>query len=56
MRTLLLRSVIFALLTIPFIAARDPNPVRGLKKALALFIAFNALYMLALRFIYPHLS
>ena len=35
MRTLLLRSVIFALLTIPFIAARDPNPVRGLKKGMA---------------------
>jgi hypothetical protein len=56
MRTFLLRSVIFALLTIPFIAAREHNPLRGLKKALALFIAFNVLYMLALRFIYPHLS
>ena len=56
MRTLLLRSMIFALLTIPFIAAREQNPVRGLKKAVALFIAFNVLYMLALRFIYPHLA
>jgi hypothetical protein len=56
MRTLLLRSLLFALLAIPFIAAREPSPIRGLKKTLALLVAFNLLYMLALRFLYPHLS
>ena len=56
MRTILLRSVIFALLLIPFIAARERNPMRGLRMALALFVAFSVLYMLALRFVYPHLS
>ena len=30
--------------------------MRGLKKALGLFLVFNVLYMLALRLIYPHLS
>jgi hypothetical protein len=56
MRTLLLRSLLFAVLAIPFIAAREPNPMRGLKKTVALLIGFNLLYMLALRFLYPHLS
>ena len=56
MRNLLLRSVIFAILIIPFVAAREPSPMRGLKKALGLFLVFNVLYMLALRLIYPHLS
>lgn len=55
MRNLLLRSVIFAIFIIPFVAARDPSPIRGLKKALGLFVIFNVLYMLALRLIYPHL-
>jgi hypothetical protein len=56
MRTLLLRSLLFAVLAIPFITAREPNPVRALKKTLAVFAGFTFLYMLALRFIYPHLS
>ena len=56
MRDLVLRSVMLATLVIPFVAAREPHPVRALKKALAWFVGFNLLYMLALRFIYPHLS
>lgn len=56
MRDLLLRSVMLAMLIIPFVAAREPQPMRALKKAFAWFVGFNLLYMLALRFIYPHLS
>lgn len=56
MRDLILRSVMLAMLIIPFIAAREPNPLRALKKAIAWFVSFNVLYMLALRFIYPHLA
>ena len=56
MRTLVLRCLLFALLVIPFISAHEPNPMRALKKTLALFVGFNLLYMLALRFLYPHLS
>ena len=56
MRNLVVRSLILALLTIPFIAAREAHPRRALKKALLLFVGFNLLYMLALRFLYPVLS
>jgi len=56
MKDTLLRSVMVAILIIPFIAAREPHPVRALKKALSLFFGFNVLYMLALRFLYPYLS
>lgn len=56
MRDVLLRSMLVALIVIPLVAARDPNPVRGLKKAIAWFVGFNLLYMLALRFVYSQLS
>ncbi len=56
MRDFVLRSLLVAVIVIPFVAARDPNPVRGLKKALAWFVGFNLLYMLALQFLYPYLS
>jgi hypothetical protein len=55
MRILLLVTALLAVLTIPIVAARDPNPVRGLKRALVLFLGFNLLYMFALRFIYSRL-
>lgn len=53
MRDLLLRSVLLALIVIPIVAAREPNPRRGLRKAVGWFVGFNLLYMLALRFVYP---
>jgi hypothetical protein len=56
MRSLLLQSLMLAVLVIPIIAARDASPLRGLKKALAWFVGFSFLYTLALRFLYPHLS
>lgn len=56
MKDTLLRSVMIAVLIIPFVAAREPHPMRALKKAVALFFGFNVLYMLALRFVYSHLS
>jgi hypothetical protein len=48
--------MLLALLVIPVVAARDPRPVRGLKKAFVWFVTFNLFYMLALRFLYPSLS
>lgn len=56
MRNLVLRSILLALVAIPIIAAREPSQWRGLKKAGLLFVAFNLLYLLALRFLYPVLS
>jgi hypothetical protein len=56
MRSLLLQSLMLAILAIPIVAARDPRPLRGLKKALVWFLGFTLLYAVALRFIYPRLS
>ncbi len=56
MRDFLLRSVLVAIIVIPFVAAREPHPVPAFKKALALFVGFNILYMLGLRFLYPYLT
>lgn len=53
MRDLVLRSLLVAMFVIPFVAARERNAMRGLKKAIALFVVFNVLYMLALKFVYP---
>ena len=56
MRSVLLQSMMLALLVIPIVAARESRPLRGLKKAVVWFVAFNLFYMLALRFIYPYFS
>lgn len=56
MRDLVLRSILIAMLVIPFVAARDPHPRRALAKGLLWFVGFNVFYMLALRFLYPVLS
>jgi hypothetical protein len=55
-RSLLLQSLMLALLLIPIVAARDPRPRRGLKKAVVWFVGFSLLYAFALRFVYPRLS
>ena len=51
---LLLFSIIIASIAIPAWAARDANPRRGLTKAVELFVAFNLLYLLAVKFLYWH--
>lgn len=56
MRSILVQSILLALVAIPILAARDRSVVRGLKKALLLWVCFAILYTLALRFIYPHLA
>ena len=55
MAKLLLVSILFALIALPALAARDPNPRRSLKKALLSFVAFNFLYLLAVRYLYARL-
>jgi hypothetical protein len=56
MRSLLLQSLMLALLLIPIMAARDARPRRGLKKALVWFAGFSLVYAVALRFLYSRLS
>lgn len=52
----LLISVVIAATAIPWWAAQDPNPSRGLKKALFYTAAFNVFYMFALRVIWPRIA
>lgn len=56
MRSMLLQSLMLAMLLIPILAARDARPRRGLKKALVWLVGFCFLYAFALRFVYPRLS
>ena len=51
----LLLSVVIMMIAIPVWTARDPNPRRGLKRAVVLTFVFNLFYLFAVRFIYPHL-
>jgi hypothetical protein len=48
MKKFLLMSVIYATLLLPCLAARERNPVRGVKRALALSLSFNLLYTFAI--------
>ena len=49
MQKLLVLSVCLALLIIPLVAARDPHPGRGLKRARLGVLAFNLFYVVLLR-------
>ena len=55
MAKLLLLSVVIMMVAIPVLTARDRSAKRGLQKAIILMIVFNIFYVLAVRFIYPHL-
>jgi hypothetical protein len=55
MQKLLLLSVVIFLICLPILAARDRSATRSLKKTLAIVLAFNVLYWLALRFVYGRL-
>lgn len=56
MRSVLLQSLMLALLLLPILAARDARPRRGLKRAVVWLLGFSVLYAVALRFLYPRLS
>jgi hypothetical protein len=45
MKKLLLMSVLYALLVLPSLAARETNAVRGVKRAVAMFVAYNFFYI-----------
>lgn len=56
MSKLLLLSVALVLVAFPLLAARDPHPVRGMKKALAWVISFNLFFVFLLRVVIPRLG
>jgi uncharacterized membrane protein YwaF len=55
MAKLILLSVVIMMVAIPVVAARDKNAKRGLQKAVLFAVVFNIIYVLALRYLYPHL-
>jgi hypothetical protein len=56
MQKLLLLSTVIALIALPVIASREPNPKKALKKTILWLIAFNFFYLFAVRVIYPRLG
>ena len=56
MAKLLQLSVLLSIIAIPALAARDPNPAKGLKKALVQSLYFNLFYLFILMFVYGRLS
>ena len=44
MKKFLLMSVLYAIIVLPSLAAREPNAMRGVKRAVAMFVAYNFLY------------
>jgi hypothetical protein len=55
MQKALLMSLLVATIAVPAIAARDPRPLRGLKRALFWMGLFEVVYVAALVFVYPRL-
>lgn len=51
----LLLSIVVAMIGVPILAARDHSPIRAVKKTLFLIVLVNAIYLLLLLFVYPHL-
>lgn len=56
MKKLLLMSIVFATICLPILSARGSSAPRALKKTLLLTFAFVVFYLVAMRFIYPHMS
>lgn len=56
MRSVIVQSILLALLAIPVVASRERNATRGLKKAVLLWLIFMLVYAFALRFIFPRVT
>lgn len=52
MSKLILMSIMIALVAIPAVASRDPDPRRGLKRAIIRVLVFEAFYAFALIFLW----
>jgi hypothetical protein len=51
----LLLSILAALVVIPVLTARGPNPYRALRNLILAIVGFNLFYLFAVRYLYPHL-
>jgi hypothetical protein len=52
MSKLILMSILIAIMAIPTIASRDPDPRRGLKRTITRILVFEVFYALALIFLW----
>jgi hypothetical protein len=52
MAKLILMSMLIAMVAIPTRAARDPDPMRGLRRALTQVLMFEVAYAFAVRFLW----
>jgi hypothetical protein len=56
MQKLILISIILVYVVVPLWAARDPDAIRGMKKALFCVCVYNVIYLLLVMFAYPRLG
>jgi hypothetical protein len=56
MKKFLLLSVLYAMILLPSLAARERHPVRGVKKAILMMVLFNLFYAFAVLVIWPRLD
>ena len=56
MKKFLLLSVLYSLILLPSLAARERHPVRGVKKAILWMVVFNLVYTFAVLVIWPRLD
>lgn len=56
MRTLLLMSLVVVTFALPMRFARDASAVRGLQRTIVAMAVAVALYVIALIYVFPHLS
>jgi hypothetical protein len=52
MDKVILLSVIFMTMVVPTLAARDPIPVRGVRRMLLVLVIFNVVYLATLILVY----
>jgi hypothetical protein len=55
MKKFLLYSILIATVAIPMIAASDRSPIRGFRKTVLWTVAFNALYLFGVLYVWPRL-
>jgi hypothetical protein len=52
-KKLVLMSIMIATIAIPAVAARDPHPLRGLKRVVVYALIFDLIYAFAFLVLYP---
>jgi hypothetical protein len=56
MKKFMLLSVLYSLILLPSLAARERHPARGVKKAILMMVVFNLVYTFMVLVIWPRLD